>query len=65
MPLSWLVAVLLVLAGASPLCLAQQHAVAITIDDLPRGGDGGSRDLATLQTMTRKLLAHCASRRFP
>lgn len=30
--------------------------VAITIDDLPRGGDGGPRDLASIQAMTAKLL---------
>ncbi|MCU1238186.1 MAG: polysaccharide deacetylase [Candidatus Solibacter sp.] len=35
---------------------AQQHQVAITIDDLPRGGDNGPRDLASLRAMTAKLL---------
>jgi peptidoglycan/xylan/chitin deacetylase (PgdA/CDA1 family) len=30
--------------------------VAITIDDLPRGGDGGPRDLAAVRAMTAKLL---------
>jgi peptidoglycan/xylan/chitin deacetylase (PgdA/CDA1 family) len=32
------------------------RAVAITIDDLPRGGDKGPRDLASLTAMTAKLL---------
>jgi len=36
----------------------QPHRVAITIDDLPRGGgDPGGRDLASVRAMTRKLLA--------
>jgi len=30
--------------------------VAITIDDLPRGGDGGDRSLAGIRAMTEKLL---------
>jgi peptidoglycan/xylan/chitin deacetylase (PgdA/CDA1 family) len=30
--------------------------VAITIDDLPRGGDGGPRDLASVKAMTERLL---------
>lgn len=37
---------------------AQTRQVAITIDDLPRGGgDPGSRDLASIRAMTQKLLA--------
>ncbi len=51
--------------GASPLSFAQQHAVAITIDDLPRGGDGGSYNLATLQAMTRQLLAPFREQKIP
>jgi hypothetical protein len=31
--------------------------VAVTIDDLPRGGDGGGRDLASVRAMTQKLLS--------
>jgi len=30
--------------------------VAITIDDLPRGGDGGSRRLADIRSMTQRLM---------
>ncbi|MBZ5674151.1 MAG: polysaccharide deacetylase family protein [Acidobacteriia bacterium] len=30
--------------------------VAITIDDLPRGGDGGPRDLSAVKSMTERLL---------
>lgn len=47
-----LVALLLATATA----FAQDRQIAITIDDLPRGGDGGARDLAAVQTMTGKLL---------
>ena len=36
---------------------AQSRQVAITIDDLPRGGDGGGRDLPAVRAMTTKLLA--------
>ena len=35
---------------------AQPRQVSITIDDLPRGGDGGGRDLASIRAMTEKLL---------
>jgi peptidoglycan-N-acetylglucosamine deacetylase len=36
---------------------AAERRVAITIDDLPRGGDGGPRTLAGVRAMTRQLLA--------
>ena len=39
--------------------------VAITIDDLPRGGDKGPRDLASIQAMTAKLLAPFAQQKIP
>jgi peptidoglycan-N-acetylglucosamine deacetylase len=35
---------------------AAPRQVAITIDDLPRGGDGGSHSLAAVRAMTQKLL---------
>ena len=35
---------------------AQTRQVAITIDDLPRGGDGGPSNLAGIRSMTEKLL---------
>jgi len=35
---------------------AQTRQVAITIDDLPRGRDGGASELAAVRDMTRKLL---------
>ena len=41
------------------------RAVAITIDDLPRGGDGGPRDLASLQAMTARLLTPFAQQKIP
>ncbi len=34
----------------------QSRAVAITFDDLPRGGDGGGRDVESVRRMTVKLL---------
>jgi len=48
-------------AGAA----AAQHAVAITIDDLPRGGDGGPRDLAAVRDLTQRLLAPFREQRIP
>jgi peptidoglycan/xylan/chitin deacetylase (PgdA/CDA1 family) len=39
--------------------------VAITIDDLPRGGDGGPRDLAGILAMTERLLAPFREQRIP
>jgi peptidoglycan-N-acetylglucosamine deacetylase len=45
----------LLLAGSA---MAQQRRVAITIDDLPRGGDDpAARDLASIHRMTADLLA--------
>jgi peptidoglycan-N-acetylglucosamine deacetylase len=45
-----------VLAAVGVLGAADRQ-VAITIDDLPRGGDGGPRSLAAIRSMTEKLLA--------
>src|SRR5262245_37170659 len=39
--------------------------VAITIDDLPRGGDGGPLTLAAVRAMTERLLAPFESGRVP
>jgi peptidoglycan/xylan/chitin deacetylase (PgdA/CDA1 family) len=39
--------------------------VAITIDDLPRGGDGGPRSLADVRAMTERLLKPFRDRRVP
>jgi peptidoglycan/xylan/chitin deacetylase (PgdA/CDA1 family) len=39
--------------------------VAITIDDLPRGGDGGSRSLAEVRDMTARLLRPFHDRGLP
>ena len=42
---------------ATALCAAAQNRrVAITIDDLPRGGDGGPRTLGGVEAITKKLL---------
>ena len=59
---------LLTLIFAAPAAAATpppSRAVAITIDDLPRGGDKGPRDLASLQAMTAKLLQPFAEQRIP
>jgi len=39
--------------------------VAITIDDLPRGGDGGPRDLAGVKAMTQRLLKPFHDQKIP
>ena len=50
-------------AGASSAAAGRQ--VAITIDDLPRGGDGGSRRLADVRAMTERLLRPLRADRIP
>jgi peptidoglycan/xylan/chitin deacetylase (PgdA/CDA1 family) len=50
---------------AATLCLAADHRVAITIDDLPRGGDGGGRDYASIKAMTEILLAPFRQQHIP
>lgn len=47
----------LFLIGVAAFARAQSRQVAITIDDLPRGGDHGGRDVAAIRAMTAKLLA--------
>jgi peptidoglycan/xylan/chitin deacetylase (PgdA/CDA1 family) len=47
------------------LCSAADRRVAISIDDLPRGGDGGPRDYESLRTMTAKLLAPFKEQKIP
>jgi peptidoglycan/xylan/chitin deacetylase (PgdA/CDA1 family) len=39
--------------------------VAITIDDLPRGGDGGGGSFAEIRTMTQRLLTPFGERKIP
>ncbi|MGO4879364.1 MAG: polysaccharide deacetylase family protein [Bryobacteraceae bacterium] len=39
--------------------------VAITIDDLPRGGDGGGRTFARIRGMTERLLAPLRAQKIP
>jgi peptidoglycan/xylan/chitin deacetylase (PgdA/CDA1 family) len=41
---------------AALIASAADRQVAITIDDLPRGGDGGPRTLADIKAMTERLL---------
>ena len=53
--LRWVV-VSLALFTSAALAAGEGRQVAITIDDLPRGGDGGMRDLAGVRAMTAKLL---------
>jgi peptidoglycan-N-acetylglucosamine deacetylase len=51
--------------AAAALCFAADRRVAITIDDLPRGGDGGPRDYASIRAMTVKLLAPLREQKIP
>lgn len=53
--LRWLL-VSLALFTSAALAAGEGRQVAITIDDLPRGGDGGQQDLAGVRAMTAKLL---------
>jgi len=46
------------------LCGALRE-VAITIDDLPRGGDGGPRTLAAVRAMTKQLLQPFREQKIP
>ena len=50
---------------AGLIASAAGREVAITIDDLPRGGDGGPRDLASVREMTRKLLKPFQDQKIP
>jgi peptidoglycan/xylan/chitin deacetylase (PgdA/CDA1 family) len=54
----------LLLACAAALSGAERQ-VAITIDDLPRGGDGGPRDLAGIRAMTEQLLRPFRAQKIP
>jgi peptidoglycan/xylan/chitin deacetylase (PgdA/CDA1 family) len=56
-----LTAWLVLAAGA----FAAGREVAITIDDLPRGGDGGGRSFAEIREMTERLLAPLTQQRIP
>jgi peptidoglycan/xylan/chitin deacetylase (PgdA/CDA1 family) len=56
---------LLVLIALTAQLARADLEVAITIDDLPRGGDGGERSLEALRTMTQKLLAPFREGRIP
>lgn len=60
-PLNALVLILLAYSFAS----AQTRQVAITIDDLPRGGDGGPSSLADVSRMTQKLLQPFREQKIP
>lgn len=54
--------------GLLLLCTAafgQTHRVAITIDDIPRGGDGGPGDFASIRAITEKLLRPFADEKIP
>ncbi len=51
----WLIAIALSCVVLQTPAVALRQ-VAITIDDLPRGGDGGSRRLSDLIVMTRRLM---------
>jgi peptidoglycan-N-acetylglucosamine deacetylase len=58
------VLLLVLLIGAS-IAQGQTRQVAITIDDLPRGGDRGRNDLPGLRAMTEKLLQPFREQKIP
>lgn len=58
-------AVLLTFLVWTALVSGAAREVAITIDDLPRGGDGGPRDLAAVRAMTEQLLKPLREQRVP
>ena len=47
------------------LCQAADHRVAITIDDLPRGGDGDAANYESVRAMTVKLLEPIQKQKIP
>src|SRR6185369_6994144 len=49
----------------SGVATAQTRQVAITIDDLPRGGDGGPSNLDGIRSMTQKLLVPFREQKIP
>src|SRR5215470_14718554 len=55
---------LLFFVGTS-LAAEPHRQVAITIDDLPRGGDGGRYDLVGITDMTKKLLRPFHEQKIP
>src|SRR5882724_10562691 len=55
----------LVVLGSASLHAAPHREVAITIDDLPRGGDGGRYDLAGMREMTKELLRPFREQKIP
>jgi peptidoglycan/xylan/chitin deacetylase (PgdA/CDA1 family) len=56
--------VLALLFCAAQLTAADRQ-IAITFDDLPRGGDGGSRSLADIRAMTERLLRPFHEQKLP
>jgi peptidoglycan-N-acetylglucosamine deacetylase len=60
-----LLACLIVLFASAAVAAAESRQVAITIDDLPRGGDGGPGDLAGVSAMTVQLLRPFREQRIP
>lgn len=54
-----------IVGSAGHAAAPPNRAVAITIDDLPRGLDGGPRDLASLKAMTATLLQPFHDRQIP
>lgn len=57
--------ILLALLIGAGSAFAYGREVAITIDDLPRGGDGGPYDLAGMRVMTEKLVRPFREQRIP
>ena len=58
-------ACLVTLLIVASVAAGQGRQVAITIDDLPRGGDGGPYDLTSVRAMTKKLLQPFREHKIP
>ena len=54
-----------ILVFLSFVAVAAPRQVAITIDDLPRGGDDGPRNLAAIRAMTQRLLKPFREQKIP
>jgi peptidoglycan-N-acetylglucosamine deacetylase len=57
--------VLVALLAGTSVAVGQGRQVAISIDDLPRGGDGGPHDLAGVRALTEKLLRPLREQKIP
>ncbi len=64
-PFQCIFAILVTLSIGAGVASGHGRQVAITIDDLPRGGDGGPYDRATVRAMTERLLRPFREQKIP